>query len=329
MKLISGASIKKALQQVAPTHVAVAYTGIDWSTYIDKNKLKEIILSPTLGTNPHAVIQIVDTLGWKNVHFLDHLHSKIYLGAEQAAVGSFNLSANGMSEEGLEEVGFLVQDQQIMLELRTLHNRYKKAATDSYPTIGAKKARLAQLREVWDRGITTKVIRNDSRLNDIENYQPLAADEIYISCAWGNLTYNEDVVSISTIEDSLSFLEEDDVRPDRWILYWHANNNGYPHRTRAPKWMHIDEIVSGGAIDTQYTKLANKRTDRTTPHPPFELTDEVAGALRKVLQSDLFPEFLGNRDRWSLNDTLARLPEFLDALRAEVNTSMSSTGRSK
>jgi len=318
MKLISGASIRKALQQITPTHVAVAYTGIDWSTYINQHKLQEIILSPTLGTNPHAVIQIVDRLEWENVHFLDHLHSKIYLGAEQAAVGSFNLSANGMSEEGLEEVGVVVKDQQILLELRTLFDRYKKAATESYPTTAAKKARLAQLREVWDRGIATKVIRNDSRLNDLTTYEPTAADEIYISCAWGNLTYNEEVVSLSTIEDSLSFLEEDDVQPDRWILYWYANKDGYPHRTRAPKWMHIDEIVPGGAIDTQYTKLANKRTDRMTPHPPFELTDDIANALRAVLQSDLFPEFLGNRERWSLNDTLSRLPEFLDALRAEV-----------
>lgn len=329
MKLVSGASIKKALQQVAPTHVAVAYAGIDWSAYIDKDKLQEIILSPTVGTNPHAVIQIVETLGWENVHFLDHLHSKVYLGLELAAVGSFNLSANGMSEEGLEEVGFLVQDHQLLLELRTLHNRYKQAATNSYPTVAAKKARLAKLREVWDRGIATKVIRNDTRLNDLANYQPTAADEIYISCAWGNLTYNEDIVSISTIEDSLSFLADDDVQPDRWILYWYANNNGYPHRTRAPKWMHVDEIVPEGAIDTQYTKLANKRTDRITPHPPFELTDEVCRALRTVLNSDLFPEFLGNRDRWSLNDTIARLPEFLDALRAEVNESPSSSVKSK
>jgi hypothetical protein len=329
MKLVSGASIKKALHQVAPTHVAVAYVGIDWSAYIDKNKLQEIILSPTLGTNPHAVIQIAETIGWENVHFLDNLHSKIYLGPEQAAVGSFNLSANGMSAEGLEETGFLVHDHQILLELRTLHDRYKQTATDFYPNVAAKKSRLAKLREVWDRGIATKVIRNDTRLNDLANYQPTAADEIYISCAWGNLTYDEDVVSISTIEDSLSFLEEDDIQPDRWILYWYANNNGYPHRTRTPKWMHIDEIVPRGAIDTQYTKLANKRTDRITPHPPFELTNEVSRALRKVLNSDLFPEFLGNRDRWSLNDTMTRLLEFLDALKAEVNKSLSSSVRSE
>ena len=67
------------LHEHPPTHIAVAYVGRDWDQLIDCSQLKEIIVSPTLGTNPRAVDELVEKFGWEHVHFLDELHAKIYL----------------------------------------------------------------------------------------------------------------------------------------------------------------------------------------------------------------------------------------------------------
>ena len=87
MQLVSGASIKVGLREVMPTHVAAAYVGRDWRTYIDTQQLKEIVVSPTLGSNPYAIAEIAKDIGWENVHFLINLHAKIYLGGERCRSG--------------------------------------------------------------------------------------------------------------------------------------------------------------------------------------------------------------------------------------------------
>lgn len=318
MKLIHGTSIKSSLREISPISIAVAYVGIDWASYVDPTALREIVLSPTIGTNPFAVIQLARKLGWDNVHFLDNLHSKIYLGATHAAVGSFNLTTNGLSAEVLDEAGFLVSEPQTITELHGLLENYKTKAANAYPTLESKLECLAKLRETWDRAVKTGAIRNDSQSHDILDYVPAAEDEAYACCVWGEIKYNEEVVSESTIRDSVSFDEADEIKPDRWILCWYVDSDGYLDDSQRPYWLHIDEVLSGGANDERYTKLAIERSDRHPLHPPFELSDATVGALDAVLRTDRFPEFLANRDPWLLNDTLPRLSEFFAAIQEEV-----------
>jgi hypothetical protein len=326
MKLLHGTAIKDALRQVAPTSIAVAYVGIDWSAYVDVSHLTEVILSPTLGTNPSAVVEVASQLGWENVHFLDNLHSKIYLGAEQAAVGSFNLTSNGLSAKGLEEAGFLVRDPGEVLALRALFESYKLLALAAYPSTKAKLARLAVLRTLWDRAVKTGAIRNDALPIDFAAFRAVAPDEIYVSCVWGEIEYSDQVVSPASIKDSVSILESDQIQTDRWILCWYKRNDGLPDIRRKPYWFHIDELLSNGAIDAQYTKIAIERSDRCVLPPPFELTDPVVKALHAVLRSGRFPDFLGNVDPWSFNPTIPKLPAFFDAMRDEFHQSANVAG---
>lgn len=319
MKLIHGLEIKEALKEIAPRSIAVAYLGKDWSKYIDVNRLQNIVLSPTLGSNPSAIMEVVRHLGWDNVHFLDNLHAKIYIGASMAAVGSFNLTANGLSAEGLEEAGFVVQDQVTLDALRDLVDTYQSAAKEAYPKTSDKVAAVEQLRSLWDRAIRTGAIRNDGEASDIASVPLTTTDEVYVCWAWGNLTHSDNVVSPSTISQELSFLEEDDVRPDRWILCWQCRNDYQPNEGSKPYWMHIDEVLSEGAIDSMYTKLAIERNDRCDLAPPFEISDQFTKAFRKVLKSGRFPEFLGKADEsWSITPTLSKLPAFFDAIRNEM-----------
>ena len=305
MKLIHGAAIKSALREVSPISIAVAYVGIDWSKYIDTSMLKEIVLSPTIGSNPVAIAQLVARLGWENIYFLDNLHSKVYLGATQAAVGSFNLTANGLSAEGLKEAGYIISEPEAIAKLQALLSEYKALAVTAYPTELLKSERLTELRAIWDRAIKTGAIRNDSTSGNILDYVSTPGDpDVYVCCTWGDLTYSEQVVSPSTISQSLSFLDTDELKPDRWILCWSAREDGYPNKRCNPYWLHIDEIVKDGAIDKKYTRIAIERNDRLFLNYPFELTPATVEALRAVLCSGEFPEFLGDKDPWSVDDTL-------------------------
>jgi hypothetical protein len=311
MKLITGAAIKRALRNVSPISIAVAYVGIDWLTYIDTSTLKEIVLSPTIGSNPVAIAQLVSRLGWENIYFLDNLHSKVYLGAVQATVGSFNLTANGLSAEGLQEAGYIISEPEEITKLQALVNEYKALATAAYPTELVKSERLTELRAIWDRAIKTGAIRNDSTSGNILDYVSTPGDpDVYVCCTWGDFTYNEQVVSPSTISQSLSFLDTDEIKPDRWILCWSAGEDGYPNKCDL-YWLHIDEVVKDGAINKKYTRIAIERNDRLFLNYPFELTPATVDAIWAVLCSGEFPELLGDRDPWSIRDTLPRLPEFL------------------
>ena len=50
------------LHEHPPTHIAVAYVGRDWNKLIDCSQLKEIIVSPTLGTTGNWIgIEILFT----------------------------------------------------------------------------------------------------------------------------------------------------------------------------------------------------------------------------------------------------------------------------
>lgn len=329
MKFVHGIDIQRGLREISPNRIAVAYVGIDWKTYIVQEKLQDIVLSPTVGTNPTAIVEIAEAIGWENVHFLDNLHAKIYLGERGAAVGSFNLTANGLSAVGLQEAGFLIDDAQTLAELRSLLDSYQRQAAVAYPTTAAKLERLAELRALWDRAIKQGVIRNDAQATTLDAYRPVSADGIYVCWSLGDLTYTDQIVSPGTVNNTLSFLESDNVQPDRWILCWTPRVNGYPDERHRPYWMHIDEVVEGGAQEAPYTKVAIERTGKTDLPPPFELTAAAVHALYAVLNSGDFPEFIDDHNTWSLDRTLPRLPAFLRALTAAAQPDATSTQPSR
>ena len=314
MKLIHGISIKSALRELCPSSIAVAYVGADWATYVDATKLKEIVLSPTIGSNPFAIMKNVEQLQWDNVYFLDCLHAKIYLSSSQAAVGSFNLTHNGLSAEALDEAGFIVDDLKTIEDLKLLVESYKVQARLAYPDVRSKLARVGELRAAWDRAVKNGIIRNDSVQQELSAYRPITGREIYVCCVWRDAELSEEVASSGTVKDLVSFLETDNVECDRWILCWYARADGRPDLRHAPYWLHVDEVVSNGAINSTYTKIAVERNDRSQLAEPFTLTEEVSEALRTVLSSGRFPDFLGNQESWSLNPTLVQLPDFFAAL---------------
>ena len=143
-EIITNGNIKKAIKELKPNKIAVAYIGADWEKYIDQDTLKEleIILSPTIGSNPQAIHSLVKKIkgGWNNVHFLTKLHAKFYLGNEAAILGSFNLSGNGFEVYGLEEIGVKIIEEKPRKTLDDEFERLKTEAKNEFETEKAKKS---------------------------------------------------------------------------------------------------------------------------------------------------------------------------------------------
>lgn len=67
MKILVGSEIPQAISRCEPSKVAVAYIGTDWNTFVpDTDRLEAIIVSPTFGSNPWAISDLVKQIGWRN-----------------------------------------------------------------------------------------------------------------------------------------------------------------------------------------------------------------------------------------------------------------------
>lgn len=77
MKILVEGEIKKSIKRCNPSKIAVAYIGSDWNMFVQNiDHLSTVIVSPTIGSNPRAIMDIARKIGWENVHFLDELHAK-------------------------------------------------------------------------------------------------------------------------------------------------------------------------------------------------------------------------------------------------------------
>jgi len=334
MELIYGDSICKSLIDVAPTRIAVAYIGSDWRKFINLDLLDEIIASPTLGSNPGAIRELVIKLGWGNVHFLTRLHSKIYIGETKAALGSFNLSKNGLGANtgSLEEAGVLVDKAEFIAQLLELYDYYKKSATQSFPSIQDKELALKSLEDAYNIAASARIItsgEHNAGMRSITDFTPLCDDDFYIT-PWEklDLSFNYDVIAArfpqinsSTIRhvfsDTFPFSPSccSQLKKGRWILYWKTTNKGKLDHRSTPTWMLIDDIIVNGATNPGYELLAVEINGHNGLSPPFELTDNVIKAFVQTLESKEFLLFTTSSvpedAEWSIKNTFPLFKRFI------------------
>ena len=302
---------RDALEIVKPKKIAVAYVGMGWDQYIDKSCLTEIILSPTLGSNPLAISEIVKVINWDNVHFLDRLHSKIYIGNDQVFLGSPNLSTNGFSDNGNHEIGVLLQTEASQKKCSSdIFDAYKAEAQKDYPDVESKRKKLKDLYRLWQKSIESGFSTSD---DDSPNGQSPDIDLIRIHVTpyivGRKAKYNSDVIPgaihqpICTklddyfIED-FDFLPEDDIQEGDWILAWNIKQNGYPGKNCEIYWMYVHHVIPSGYIQpsgSPYTKLAGQAKSLRTPSEPFKLTDKKKDKIRAALNSSKFNAMLSLR----------------------------------
>ena len=103
-EIVATDDLARRLSELSPTHVAVAFIGRDWRRYLDSGRLEQVVVSPGLGTNPAAVVDLAEKIGWDRVLLLDELHSKLYWSADSVLIGSANLSRAALEPGGQQEV---------------------------------------------------------------------------------------------------------------------------------------------------------------------------------------------------------------------------------
>lgn len=333
--LITNNNIEKALSELAPDKIAVAYLGDGWNNFIDPKKLNEIILSPTRGTNPEAVEQVVKEIGWGQVFFFDALHAKIYLNTDkkQVVIGSFNLSDNGVSTDKLHEIGILSDDKQIFEEAYKEYEHIKEKAKNEYKNEASKTQQLEYLAQIpreyssWNGNLKTK-----EKPVNIHDYI-FKKKTIHVMWYWAwdcDVGLNVDEHDQSIIYNWTHCLPGDKIVPRQWVLLWPAKNNGTPHENQNPSWLFIhtkkDKGVIGNDVGKYSTLLAELNTDIPKPPEPFELTREVINSIRKILNKKAFIEFRPNENKddedesyWSANQCSEELKEeFIKEVKKEV-----------
>lgn len=330
MKVVTTAvEIRNTLRELEPQSIAVAYVGSGWKQYVSTEHLREIVLSPTLGSNPRAIEEIMNALGHENVYFLDTLHSKIYLGAHAALLGSCNLSDGGISDGGRLEAAIVLTDADAMCQLAVQIEGYKKAASKLYDTQRKKLARLRKLKVQSERAQWYGVADIRSKIPTIRDYES-RLDRIHVVwCGSFEDEFDEKQIGLAVHEakdvgpetyfnGTLQFLEADDVRPGDWVLCWKCNNDGMPRKAGEVSWLYVHHVVSGGYKTDDYPKLAGEAKAKflRRPAPPFALDKSTKGLIRKTLASRRFPEMLSlDNAIWPLGPADAVTPKFIQALR--------------
>jgi len=340
MKIVADREIQRAIKKVKPYRIAVAYVGMDWRRYINAKSLEEIILSPTLGSNPRAISDIVTALGgWDKVHFLTNLHSKIYLGKQLAVIASSNLSSRGLAAEAtdLREMGCTAKSSGNLEKISKIIDDYRSAAVLEFPCEASKKKALVRLERSWGRAIAEGLIKNDCQDNNNENMQgvalfdPKTRSAFHICWYRGAAALNHEVIKAmipeyrqddveNVLDDYLTFAECDygKISDGDWILVWKAKVDSKPNIREKPYWMYIHTIVPRGADCEIYPVLAIQRKDKISAPSPFDILPEDIVAFRRTLESGDFPEFLRNDDEtWKVSGTFSRFSDFIAAWQDE------------
>lgn len=331
MNIISS-DLVAAVKSIAPQRVAVAYIGKEWSDLIDTTTLKEIIVSPTLGSNPRAIVEVAKLLGWENVHFLNELHSKLYIGKKQLILGSANLSANGLGLNTQHEACVMLADSGALADANALFEIYKAEAQHQYHDMNSKLEQVDRLQAEWNLARVHGLLKKsgDACLTAMSNNQLFSQYDsdcdglVYV--AWymssGDYDYTEKV-SEAVQHDIVSeiHLAADDQAPiNQWVLSWAVTNKGYASKKIKPALLFIHEKIMHGVTDTDYEQLCYQRASLNTPPKPFDETDPLfIDCFRRVMDQDRFEELRGHigEDVWYICNYKALTKEFLKELQEE------------
>ncbi|MEN2506151.1 phospholipase D-like domain-containing protein [Stutzerimonas stutzeri] len=338
MVITNHRELRSALEKVAPTHVAVAYLGYGWSDYLNIEALKAIIVSPTLGSNPYALQDLLEVAKKQriNVYFQPDLHAKLYIGDGGCLIGSANLSRNGFSG-GLREAAVLLQDTEAVQRARTVFDALMSGAvTDRDQQVRMIEELIARWQEARRSGLLANE-GGDRPSGSILDWRP-GEERVWLT--WidheAEPTLNEARIRkalpapanrslVDYFEDYLTLAEDDDIQEGDWLIAWTAKQDGTPNLRAgyhySPYWLRVDKLISHGAADDQapYTQLAATLPGSASVTPPFQIEGDakVKRLIKQLLASRKYPTLLGSKDRdpWRFADAVEDNQRFLADLK--------------
>jgi hypothetical protein len=331
-------SIHDAIADTKPSHVATAYVGLGWKSYVDSSALEEIVLSPTLGSNPVAILELIALLGIEKVHFLNDLHAKFYWSSRGAVLGSSNLSDNGLQGDGgLIEAAVSIQDPDQRQALKAFHAELVAEAQERYPSAAAKHKQLKKLELDTRRARAVGLLSSGGfgrrkpipfskfdldgqrRIHIVSYMDTVEADSENIR-AWLPGRTDEEYVVLE--ENIVGFLPGDEVVPGDWLLCFEMKGGAKNPRVKGSfEWMFVDEVVPKGTTDDVYTKAALQGHALKAWEAPFDLDARFQASFSELIKEKQYCVFFDPIDRpWDLAVSDAKVPQFLAELQ-EVLTS--------
>lgn len=284
MKILTNYSLyKQAIKKIEPNKVAVAYIGADYNLFINAKKLKEIIVSPTVGSNPHAISSLIKSIGISNVHFIDNLHSKLFIGKKGAIIGSANLSRNALGGSGLIELGVLIESQRELSQVTKLFNDYKKTAKRLYKNSTAKEEKIAKLyvdhrkplvingsktplkifsEYQWGVDEPFKVSWYDVIEPDIKSYVKKSFYKAFPGATWKDI-YNN-------IRSEIEIPMNDSLQEGEWLLTFCVDEK-YLCMKSGLDWMHIDVRIKNAFTKEFYPNGFFELKSIKHSSPPFKI----------------------------------------------------------
>lgn len=322
--IVTGTDIALAIRETQPTRIAVAYLGADWRDYlVNPENIDHIVISPTFGSNPRAILDLCEVLTWEKILFLDELHAKIYLGSKSAVVGSANLTANGLCGEALLECSAVLNSDADLHTIAELIDAIVSRAKQQYPTTEAKVKKVASLKIMWNKAFSANLIdqkRNRTNtINTIEKYRPAALDDFYV--LWymnANTKYSPELELIkSRICDEIHFHPNDKPLENRYVLKWCKNLDDSANKKTKLYWMYIHEIFKDGIRENNYsyTTAAVQLKNIAVPPVPFEITENITAKFIELIDSKrLNHNLVQSEENFQLKLTFEAIPALLAAL---------------
>ncbi len=330
----------------SPSRIAVAFIGRDWHKYLGNNThLKELIVSPTIGSNPSAIHEVANQIGWENVYLLDNLHAKVYIGDDSAVVGSANLSRNGLDVAGLQELCVAITDDESLLMLNQQFDDWKRLSLKAYPTVESRQKKVGEMKRVMyhvcsvlqDEDISMGT-EAESPVTDILDYCYSGDHDFYV--CWGvrektgEHQYSSDVDTFNQVDNGGVHFHKSDadvIKKGAWVLTWYPKDDLTPDRRSITSmhWSYIHEVIPGGVTTEEYsyTTYAFERSDLAKRPEPFDLNAEyVKRAIADVLaepnfrdafiqiesaKNDSSPPFL-------VANTFAKMLDFIERVKQKV-----------
>lgn len=310
--------IASEVKKCQPNRIAVAYIGIDWEKYIpNPHFIEMIVISPTFGSNPNAIMDLSRKISWDKIFFLDELHAKVFIGERFAIVGSANLTFNGLSGEGLVECCTKVASEEALDYLNKFFDEIVVKAQKLYNTSELKLDRVAKLQHEWNSAVANKLITaKNNKVLSVKDFQLKSKKEFYVAWHTGeneDVKYEEEFNSKNLkIVDEMHFHPDDAPKVGCFILCWKKTEKDLVHRSSI-YWLYIHEVYDNAILgDEPYTTATVQIKDRICPPEPFELTPAVKNKFKEFINSKKFNNyFVQHSSIFKLHKTYDGMPELV------------------
>ena len=327
--LYDSKQIKASLKKVCPAKIAVAYIGKDFKKYIDPQAVESIIISPTLGSNPMAIGELQEIIGWKKILFKDDLHAKFYIGKDYAIIGSANLTNNALGAKGLVEVCIEFDRKRESSAFDELTKIFERLADEvKNKTVEEKKSMLQRLHLKWRSLIPT--IGNNGEPQLFDSYSIEKNGIFYLVWYEGNRektnaeayekVYGEEWESYTENEIDVATDDIQIISPNNWVLIWkkRITEGEYAHKQTGPEWIYIHRIIKNASGDTNYPHALVQESGVATPPVPFEIDENFRDSFRKVINRNEFRLYRTQGENiWHTKNTLNLFESFVEELRKE------------